>query len=97
MSVINIGSSFIVALVLHELGHYLAARACGIPVTQAGLGWGPKLYRVRVLDVDCDLRLLPLGAYVRMDMAVLQSRPLLQQLFVLSAGIIANLVLFALT
>lgn len=96
VSTINILSSFVAALVLHEFGHYLAARVCGIPVTQAGLGWGPKVCRVRLRGVDCDLRLLPLGAYVRMDMAVLKSRPLLQQLFVLSAGIIANLLLWGL-
>ena len=27
----------------HELGHFLAARACRVPVTGAGFGWGPKL------------------------------------------------------
>ena len=97
VSSINIILSFAVALVLHELGHFLAARACQITVTQAGLGWGPKLFGVRVHGVDCHLRLLPLGAYIRMDMAGLQRRPLSQQLFVLLAGIGANLVLCALT
>ncbi len=95
ISAINIALSFVVALVLHEIGHFLAARACQTPVTQAGLGWGPKLFSVRVHDVDYDLRLLPLGAYIRMDMAVLQRRPLVQQLFVLLAGIVVNLILAA--
>jgi regulator of sigma E protease len=95
--IINVLLSFFVSLVLHEFGHYLAARLCKIPVTQAGLGWGPKLFSVRVKEVDCNLRLLPIGAYIRMDMVVLQSRPLLQQLFVLGAGIVVNLGLSALT
>ena len=95
--IINIILSFLVSLVLHEFGHYLAARLCKIPVTQAGLGWGPKLYCARLNDVDLNLRLLPLGAYIRMDMVVLQSRPLFQQLFVLGAGIAVNLGLSALT
>jgi membrane-associated protease RseP (regulator of RpoE activity) len=94
--IVNVILGFFVSLVLHEFGHYLAARLCKIPVTQAGLGWGPKLFSVRVNEVDCNLRLLPLGAYIRMDMVVLQSRPLLQQLFVLSAGIAVNLALSAL-
>ena len=91
--IINAIVSFIAALVLHELGHYFAARLCGVPIKQAGFGWGPKLYSVRVSKVDCQLRLLPIGAYVQMDMIALQRRPLVQQLFVLGAGIGVNLVL----
>jgi len=94
---LNILVSLFAALVLHELGHYFAARACAVPIKQAGLGWGPKLYGVRVSKVDCQLRLLPVGAYVQMDMVALQGRPLFQQLFVLGAGIGVNLVLSVLT
>src|ERR1051325_10049547 len=93
MIVFNATVSFFTALVLHELGHYFAARMCGVPIKQAGLGWGPKLFGVKVSSVDCQLRLFPIGAYVQMDMSALQSRPLLQQLFVLGAGIGMNLVL----
>lgn len=91
--IINAIVSFFAALVLHELGHYFAARLCAVPIKQAGLGWGPKLFGVRVRSVDYQLRLLPIGAYVQMDMVALQRRPLLQQLFVLGAGIGVNLVL----
>ena len=94
--VINAIVSFFAALVLHELGHYVAARLCKVPIKQVGLGWGPKLYGIRVSSVDYQLRLLPIGAYVQMDMIALQRRPLLQQLFVLGAGIGVNLVLCAL-
>jgi membrane-associated protease RseP (regulator of RpoE activity) len=95
--IVNAIVSFIGALVLHELGHFFAARLCGVPIKQAGLGWGPKLCGVRVSDVDCQLRVLPLGAYIQMDMAALQTRPLLQQLFILGAGIGVNLLLCVLT
>jgi membrane-associated protease RseP (regulator of RpoE activity) len=99
MSVIIVNAivSFVAALVLHELGHYIAARLCGVPIKQAGFGWGPKLFGVRVSDVDCQLRMLPVGAYIQMDMIALQKRPLLQQLFVLGAGIGMNLTLCILT
>lgn len=93
MIVFNATVSFFAALVLHELGHYFAARICGVPIKQAGFGWGPKLFGVKVGSVDCQLRLFPVGAYVQMDMRALQSRPFLQQLFVLGAGIGMNLVL----
>ena len=96
-SAINIILSFALALVLHEMGHFLAARACRVDVIQAGLGWGPKLFGLRLKGVDYQLRLLPLGAYIQMDMARLQKRPLLQQLIVLLAGIAANLILALVT
>ncbi len=90
---LNLILSFFSALVLHECGHYFAARVCSVPVKQAGLGWGPKLFGVRVSDVYCQFRALPVGAYIHMDMVVLQTRPLMQQLFVLGAGIGMNLAL----
>lgn len=90
ISAFNFILSFAGALVLHELGHFLAARACRVPVTQAGFGWGPKLFGFRVKEVDYQLRALPIGAYIRMDMSALQRRPLFQQLFVLLAGVAVN-------
>ena len=95
--IVNAAISFIVALVLHELGHFFAARLCGVPIKQAGLGWGPKLCGVRFNNIDYQLRALPLGAFIRMDMIALQARPLLQQLFVLGAGVGVNLLLCVLT
>ena len=94
---LNVAVSFIVAMVVHELGHWAAARACRIRVLQAGLGWGPKIAAVPIFGVDCQLRALPLGAFTRMDMAVLQGRPLAQQLLVLGAGIGINFFLGILT
>lgn len=93
ISVFNFILSFAVALVLHELGHFLAARACRVPVTAAGFGWGPRLFGFRVWNVDYQLRAFPIGAYIRMDMSTLQRRPLFQQLFVLLAGVAVNFIL----
>ena len=93
---LNFIVSFAGALVLHELGHFLAARACRVPVTQAGFGWGPGLFGFRFKEVDYQLRALPIGAYIRMDMSALQRRPLAQQLFVLLAGVAVNFILSAL-
>ena len=93
ISAFNFILSFAAALVLHELGHFLAAYACRVPITQAGFGWGPKLFGFRVKEVDYQLRALPIGAYIRMDMSALQKRSLFQQLFVLLAGVAVNFIL----
>jgi len=94
---LNFIISFIFALILHELGHLTAARMCDIPVTQVGLGWGPRIIERKIDGLDCQLRLLPIGAFVRMDMRVFHVRRLHQQLFVLGAGIGVNLMLAILT
>jgi regulator of sigma E protease len=90
---INVAVSFFISLVLHEAGHYIAARLVKIPVIEAGLGWGPTLGAVRIRTLFCKFRTLPVGAYIRLDMSVLRSRPLWEQLFVLAAGIAVNLLL----
>jgi regulator of sigma E protease len=89
--------SFALAMLIHELGHLVAARLCGVPAPELGLGWGPKLLGFRLAGVEFKLHALPVGAYVRLDMKELQRRPLAQQTFVLLAGIFVNLAAAMLT
>ena len=95
ISLFNLGLSFAAALALHEAGHFLAARVCRVPVSGAGFGWGPKVFSFRSKEVDYQFRALPIGAFIKMDMSALQQRPLLQQLFVLLAGVVVNFALSA--
>lgn len=88
---------FLLALLLHETAHFAAARACRVTVSEFGLGWGRKLFGFRRGNVNFGLHLLPVGAYVRFNLAELQQRPLPQQVLVLLAGIIANLIAASLT
>ena len=88
---INVILSFFISLVLHEAGHYVAARLVKVPVIEAGIGWGPRIFGVQAHNLVYQFRLLPIGAYIRMNMLVLRSRPLSQQLFVLGAGVAVNL------
>jgi membrane-associated protease RseP (regulator of RpoE activity) len=83
--------SFVAAMLIHELGHLLAARACGVPAPELGLGWGPRLWSFRAGGVEYKLHALPVGAYVRFDVRELQRRPLSRQVLVLLAGIVVNL------
>jgi membrane-associated protease RseP (regulator of RpoE activity) len=81
-----------VAMVIHELGHLVAARSCKVPASELGLGLGPKLFGFRVGSILFSLRLLPLGSFVRLDGSVLKQRSVRQQLLVHLGGIILNLV-----
>ncbi|MGB9179362.1 MAG: site-2 protease family protein [Pyrinomonadaceae bacterium] len=84
--------AFAVAMFIHELGHLFAAWASRVPVSELGLGWGRKLFGFKFGHVEYKLHALPVGAYVRLDMRELQTKPLSLQVFVLMAGIIVNLV-----
>lgn len=84
--------SFLLALVLHELGHCLAAHACRVGFSEFGIGWGKEIYSFRMGKLNCVFRMLPIGAYVRLSLTDLKKRPLGQQVLVLLAGIIVNLV-----
>jgi Peptidase family M50 len=84
--------SFVLALLIHEACHCLAAYACRVSTSEFGFGWGPKLLSKRVRNVEYIIRALPIGAYVRFDLVQLQTRPLQQQILVLMAGIIGNII-----
>lgn len=51
---------------IHELGHFLVAKACGVRVLTFSLGFGPRLVGVRFGDTEYRISALPLGGYVRM-------------------------------
>lgn len=50
-------------ILVHELGHFLAARRCGIRVQEFSIGFGPALYSKTKNGTTYTLRLLPLGGY----------------------------------
>lgn len=52
-------------IVLHELGHYVAAKAAGIKVTEFFVGFGPRLWSVRRGETEYGVKALPLGGYCR--------------------------------
>ena len=51
---------------VHELGHFLAAKAIGVYAPRFSIGFGPALWRRRWGETEYVLALLPLGGYVRM-------------------------------
>src|SRR5436190_4891279 len=57
--------SIVVMIVLHELGHYIAAKKSGMKVTEFFLGFGPKLWSYRRGETEYGVKAIPAGAYVR--------------------------------
>ena len=92
-------------VVIHEAGHFLAAVGQGIRVNGFSVGFGPALLKRDYKGVTYALRLLPLGGFVSFpdddddstipkdDPDLLRNRPIPQRILVISAGVLANLLL----
>lgn len=55
-------------IALHEWGHYIVARLCGVKVLTYSIGFGPKIagWKSKRTGIDYRVSLLPLGGYVKM-------------------------------
>lgn len=51
---------------VHELGHFLAAKWCGVKVERFAIGFGPKLAGFNWGETEYALCAIPLGGYVKM-------------------------------
>ena len=49
---------------IHELGHFLAARLCGLVVDTFSLGFGPAIWKRRIQGTEYKICWIPLGGYV---------------------------------
>ncbi|MDR2435981.1 MAG: site-2 protease family protein [Puniceicoccales bacterium] len=49
---------------VHELGHYIAAKICGLYVPRFSIGFGPVLWKKKLGETEFCIALLPLGGYV---------------------------------
>lgn len=91
-------------IVVHELGHFLAARLQGIHVNRFSIGFGPILWKYQGPQTEYALRAIPLGGFVGFpdddpesnipenDPDLLRNRPVLDRAIVISAGVVSNLI-----
>jgi regulator of sigma E protease len=55
-----------VLIFVHELGHFLVAKAFGVHVEKFSLGFGPKMVGKKIGDTLYQIAIIPLGGYVKM-------------------------------
>ena len=87
---------------VHEAGHFIAARMCGVRVEVFSLGFGPAILARRRGNTIYQLALIPFGGYVRMagegvaggtpKPDELGSKTVGQRFFVYSGGVLMNLI-----
>lgn len=59
--------AFGILIFVHELGHFLAAKACGVKVTEFALGMGPQILHKQGRETLYSLRALPIGGFCAME------------------------------
>jgi RIP metalloprotease RseP len=52
-------------VIIHEAGHFVAAKAFDMKATEAFFGFGPKLWSIRRGETEYGIKAIPLGGYVR--------------------------------
>ncbi len=100
---------FCFIILLHEFGHFIAAKACGIYVKEFALGMGPVILRKKGKETDYVIRALPIGGscsfegenggedddYVEAEPnpRAFNRKPVWQRMIVILAGPLMNLIL----
>ena len=86
---------------IHELGHFTAAKACGVRVEEFAVGMGPAIFKKKKGETEYSLRLIPFGGYCAMtgedgqseDPRAFVNQAVWKKLLILVAGSFMNFVL----
>ncbi len=55
----------LIIVFIHELGHFITARAAGVKVLEFAIGFPPRLFAIKRGETEYSLNLIPLGAFVK--------------------------------
>lgn len=92
---------FGVVIFIHELGHFLVARACNVKINEFAMGMGPRILKIQKGETVYSLRLFPIGGFVSMEgedeesnhARSLSRKPVIQRIAISAAGAIMNFIL----
>lgn len=107
MSILLFFLVLFVLILVHEWGHFIAAKKTGMRVDEFGIGFPPKLFSIKKGETEYTFNALPIGGFVRIfgenaesvekndpDRArAFGSRPKWAQAVVLVAGVTMNVIL----
>jgi regulator of sigma E protease len=104
IALLAVGFVLGVMILVHEYGHYAAAKLLGVRVEVFSIGFGKRLFGFRRGETDYRISALPLGGYVKMsgenpmdthtgDPGEFSAHPRWHRLIIAFAGPMANIVL----
>jgi regulator of sigma E protease len=88
-----------VLILIHEAGHFAAAKLFGVRVEEFGIGFPPRIFARRKGETEYSVNALPIGGFVRLaheedassDPRSFSAQPAWKKLLILVAGIAANI------
>lgn len=91
---------FGVLIAVHELGHFLAAKSCGVLVHEFAIGMGPAIWKKTKGETTYALRVLPIGGFCAMEgeeeesdnPRALNNQGFFQKLVIYAAGSVMNFI-----
>ncbi|MBQ7953342.1 MAG: RIP metalloprotease RseP [Clostridia bacterium] len=92
---------FLVLVLVHEFGHFITAKLCGVTVNEFAIGMGPAIFKKEYKGTLYSLRLIPIGGYCAMegeddeseDAGAFSNKKPWQRLVILVSGALMNLLL----
>ena len=91
---------FCVIVTIHEGGHFIAAKLCGIYVSEFAIGMGPAIYKKQGKETLFTIRAFPIGGFCSMgedeeatDENSFRNKPVWKRMIVIVAGAFMNLIL----
>jgi len=98
-AVVAVIVALFVMIMLHELGHFVAAKRSGMKVTEFFVGFGPRLWSFRRGETEYGIKGVPLGGYCRIigmtnleevdpvdEPRAYRNKPTFSKVFVAAAG-----------
>jgi len=90
-----------ILIFIHEFGHFVVARWCGVKVEEFAFGFPPTIWKKEYKGTVYKINALPLGGYVKMlgedkklkDPHAFTSQPARKRLAIVVAGVVMNLLL----
>jgi regulator of sigma E protease len=87
-------------ITIHELGHFLVAKAFKVKVHKFAIGFGPKIFTRKKGETEYTLRLIPFGGFVQMEgeeryseeEGAFNKKPVWQRILVIAAGATVNII-----
>lgn len=103
MSILAFIIAIFVLVLVHELGHFIAAKLNGVKVEEFGIGFPPSFLKIKYGETTYSLNLIPLGGFVKVygeeeevkkekNKAFVYKKPW-QKLTILLAGVLGNFLL----
>lgn len=88
-------------ILIHELGHFIAARKADVKVHEFSIFMGPKLYSWQRGETTYSIRAIPIGGFVRMegeeeassDERAFNNKPIWKRVIIVAAGAVTNILI----